>query len=89
MGDVTFTKIAWTIVFVVQHNGPCLIFQLYGSASEKPISAMAEVIENLAFVIISNTTYVLLFLFAKRMSTLDHLTGGHMGDKSMLESELT
>jgi len=43
------------------------------------IPAMAAVTSNLAFGVTCNLTYEQPFLFARRMSTLDHLTGGRIG----------
>ncbi|MFJ3048402.1 LLM class flavin-dependent oxidoreductase [Herbaspirillum chlorophenolicum] len=43
------------------------------------ISAMAAVTEHLGFGITANLTYEAPFLFARRMSTLDHLTKGRVG----------
>lgn len=44
-----------------------------------PLSAMAVVTEHLGFGVTVNTTYEPPFLFARRMSTLDHLTKGRIG----------
>ncbi|KAL4811149.1 bacterial luciferase-like protein [Aspergillus unguis] len=44
-----------------------------------PISAMAAVTKNLAFAITASTSFEPPFLLAKRLSTLDHLTGGRIG----------
>ena len=43
------------------------------------VPAMAAVTEHLAFGITVNLTYEPPFLFARRMSTLDHLTSGRIG----------
>ena len=43
------------------------------------VSAMAHVTENLGFGITASTSYEHPFTFARRMSTLDHLTGGRIG----------
>ncbi len=43
------------------------------------VPAMAAVTDHLCFGITANLTYEPPFLFAKRMSTLDHLTGGRIG----------
>ncbi|WP_062762122.1 LLM class flavin-dependent oxidoreductase [Falsirhodobacter sp. alg1] len=43
------------------------------------IPAMAAVTKHLGFGITCNLTYEQPFLFARRMSTLDHLTGGRIG----------
>jgi FMN-dependent oxidoreductase (nitrilotriacetate monooxygenase family) len=43
------------------------------------VPAMAAVTEHLAFGITANLTYEPPFLFARRMSTLDHLTNGRVG----------
>lgn len=43
------------------------------------ISAMAAVTDNLGFVVTGNVGYEHPFLFARRMSTLDHLTKGRIG----------
>ena len=43
------------------------------------VPAMAAVTQHLAFGITVNLTYEPPFLFARRMSTLDHLTGGRIG----------
>ncbi|SPK70277.1 Dimethyl-sulfide monooxygenase (plasmid) [Cupriavidus taiwanensis] len=43
------------------------------------IPAMAAVTRNLGFGVTANLTYERPFLFARRMSTLDHLTGGRIG----------
>ncbi|HZC16930.1 MAG TPA: LLM class flavin-dependent oxidoreductase [Caulobacteraceae bacterium] len=43
------------------------------------IPAMAAATRHLGFVVTCNLTYEQPFLFARRMSTLDHLTGGRMG----------
>jgi FMN-dependent oxidoreductase (nitrilotriacetate monooxygenase family) len=43
------------------------------------IPAMAAVTAHLGFGVTSNTAYEPPYLFARRMSTLDHLTGGRIG----------
>jgi len=43
------------------------------------VPAMAAVTDHLAFGITANLTYEQPYLFARRMSTLDHLTGGRVG----------
>ncbi|CAG9185323.1 LLM class flavin-dependent oxidoreductase [Cupriavidus pampae] len=43
------------------------------------IPAMAAVTRHLGFGVTCNLTYEQPFLFARRMSTLDHLTGGRIG----------
>ncbi|WP_342051514.1 LLM class flavin-dependent oxidoreductase [Cupriavidus sp. OTU4054] len=43
------------------------------------IPAMAAVTRHLGFGVTCNLTYEQPFLFARRMSTLDHLTGGRVG----------
>lgn len=43
------------------------------------VPAMAAVTSHLSFGITANLTYEQPFLFARRMSTLDHLTGGRIG----------
>lgn len=43
------------------------------------IPGMAAVTEHLSFVVTSNVSYEPPFLFARRMSTLDHLTNGRIG----------
>ncbi|MBC7415882.1 MAG: LLM class flavin-dependent oxidoreductase [Herminiimonas sp.] len=43
------------------------------------ISAMAAATRHLGFGITANLTYEAPYLFARRMSTLDHLTGGRIG----------
>ena len=43
------------------------------------IPAMAAVTQHLGFGVTANLTYESPFLFARRMSTLDHLTGGRIG----------
>jgi len=43
------------------------------------VPAMAAVTEHLSFGVTVNLTYEPPFLFARRMSTLDHLTGGRIG----------
>jgi FMN-dependent oxidoreductase (nitrilotriacetate monooxygenase family) len=43
------------------------------------VSAMAHVTENLGFGITASTSYEHPFIFARRMSTLDHLTQGRIG----------
>jgi long-chain alkane monooxygenase len=43
------------------------------------VSAMAHVTENLGFGITASTSYEHPFTFARRMSTLDHLTQGRIG----------
>src|SRR3954465_5972260 len=43
------------------------------------IPAMAAVTENLGFGVTSNLSYEPPYPFARRMSTLDHLTGGRIG----------
>jgi long-chain alkane monooxygenase len=43
------------------------------------VSAMAHVTEHLGFGITASTSYEHPFTFARRMSTLDHLTGGRVG----------
>jgi FMN-dependent oxidoreductase (nitrilotriacetate monooxygenase family) len=43
------------------------------------VPAMAAVTQHLGFGVTSNLTYEPPYLFARRMSTLDHLTGGRIG----------
>ncbi|WP_144107255.1 LLM class flavin-dependent oxidoreductase [Paraburkholderia sp. BCC1886] len=43
------------------------------------ISAMAHVTQHLGFGVTSSVTYEPPYLFARRMNTLDHLTGGRVG----------
>ena len=43
------------------------------------VPAMAAVTRHLSFGVTANLTYEPPFLFARRMSTLDHLTGGRIG----------
>ncbi|HEY0289279.1 MAG TPA: LLM class flavin-dependent oxidoreductase [Pseudomonas sp.] len=43
------------------------------------VSAMAAVTQNLGFGLTANLTYEAPYLFARRMSTLDHLTRGRVG----------
>ncbi len=43
------------------------------------VSAMAAVTSNLGFGLTANLTYETPYLFARRMSTLDHLTRGRVG----------
>lgn len=43
------------------------------------VPAMAAVTEHLSFGVTANLTYEPPFLFARRVSTLDHLTGGRIG----------
>jgi FMN-dependent oxidoreductase (nitrilotriacetate monooxygenase family) len=43
------------------------------------VPAMASVTRHLGFGVTANLTYEQPFLFARRMATLDHLTGGRMG----------
>jgi len=43
------------------------------------IPAMAAVTQHLGFGVTANLTYEQPFVFARRMSTLDHLTGGRIG----------
>jgi FMN-dependent oxidoreductase (nitrilotriacetate monooxygenase family) len=43
------------------------------------VSAMAHVTDHLGFGITASTSYEHPFTFARRMSTLDHLTGGRIG----------
>ena len=43
------------------------------------VPAMAAVTDNLGFVVTGNVGYEHPFLFARRMSTLDHLTNGRIG----------
>lgn len=43
------------------------------------VPAMAAITKHLSFGITANLTYEQPFLFARRMSTLDHLTGGRIG----------
>ncbi|MDQ6881283.1 MAG: LLM class flavin-dependent oxidoreductase [Pseudomonadota bacterium] len=43
------------------------------------IPAMAAVTKHLGFGVTANLTYEAPFMFARRMSTLDHLTGGRIG----------
>lgn len=43
------------------------------------VPAMAAVTDHLSFGITANLTYEQPYLFARRMSTLDHLTGGRIG----------
>ena len=44
-----------------------------------PVSAMAAVTKRLGFAITNSTSYEAPFLLAKRMSTIDHLSGGRFG----------
>ena len=43
------------------------------------VPAMAAVTQHLGFGVTANLTYEPPYLFARRMSTLDHLTGGRIG----------
>lgn len=43
------------------------------------VSAMAHVTDNLGFGITAGTAYEHPYPFARRMSTLDHLTNGRVG----------
>src|SRR5215203_3164092 len=43
------------------------------------VPVMAAVTSNIGFGITSNLSYDAPYLFARRMSTLDHLTGGRVG----------
>ena len=43
------------------------------------VSAMAGVTRNLGFGVTANLSYEAPYLFARRLSTLDHLTGGRVG----------
>lgn len=43
------------------------------------VSAMASVTKNLGFAITGSASYEPPYLFARRMATLDHLTGGRLG----------
>lgn len=43
------------------------------------IAAMASVTRNLGFTVTGSTTYEQPYSFARRMTTLDHLTGGRIG----------
>lgn len=43
------------------------------------VSAMASVTEHLGFAVTSSVTYEPPYLFARRMSTLDHLSNGRIG----------
>ncbi|MBD1550684.1 LLM class flavin-dependent oxidoreductase [Pseudomonas typographi] len=43
------------------------------------VSAMAAVTQNLGFGLTANLSYDLPYLFARRMSTLDHLSNGRVG----------
>jgi len=43
------------------------------------IGAMASVTEHLGFAVTGNVLYETPYLFARRLSTLDHLTGGRIG----------
>ena len=43
------------------------------------ISAMAYATESLCFTVTGNATYEMPYSFARRMSTLDHMTGGRLG----------
>jgi alkanesulfonate monooxygenase SsuD/methylene tetrahydromethanopterin reductase-like flavin-dependent oxidoreductase (luciferase family) len=43
------------------------------------VSAMAAVTKNLGFGLTANLTYEPPYLFARRMSTLDHLSRGRVG----------
>ncbi|MFD2414867.1 LLM class flavin-dependent oxidoreductase [Amycolatopsis pigmentata] len=43
------------------------------------ISAMAHVTSDLAFTVTGNATYEMPYSFARRMSTLDHMTRGRLG----------
>ncbi|MBP1853514.1 LLM class flavin-dependent oxidoreductase [Rhizobium halophytocola] len=43
------------------------------------VPAMAAVTQHLGFGVTANLTYEQPFLFARRMATLDHLTGGRIG----------
>ncbi|SDT59903.1 LLM class flavin-dependent oxidoreductase [Actinoplanes derwentensis] len=44
-----------------------------------PISAMAAATEHLGFAVTVSSTYELPYAFARKMTTLDHLTGGRIG----------
>ncbi|WP_433829810.1 LLM class flavin-dependent oxidoreductase [Actinoplanes sp. CA-015351] len=44
-----------------------------------PISAMAAATRNLGFSVTVSSTYELPYAFARKMTTLDHLTGGRIG----------
>lgn len=44
-----------------------------------PVSAMAAVTKNLGFAITSSTSFDSPYVLARRLSTLDHLTGGRFG----------
>ena len=43
------------------------------------VPVMAAVTEHIGFGVTANLTYEPPYLFARRMSTLDHLTGGRVG----------
>jgi long-chain alkane monooxygenase len=43
------------------------------------VSAMAGVTRNLGFGVTANLSYEAPYTFARRLSTLDHLTGGRVG----------
>jgi len=43
------------------------------------VPVMAAVTEHIGFGVTANLTYESPYLFARRMSTLDHLTGGRVG----------
>jgi FMN-dependent oxidoreductase (nitrilotriacetate monooxygenase family) len=56
------------------------------SASQAPsldpsilVAAMASATTNLCFTVSGNTSYEMPYSFARRMSTLDHMTGGRLG----------
>ncbi len=61
--DATLKAGAWT-----PSNDPMML-----------IPAMAQVTSNLGFGVTGNLSYEPPFLFARRMTTLDHLTGGRIG----------
>ncbi|EXJ80592.1 hypothetical protein A1O3_06874 [Capronia epimyces CBS 606.96] len=69
--DLTY----WTTLAQILERGGyhCLVL------SGWPISAMAAVTKNLAFAITGSTSYETPYAFARRFSTLDHLTKGRIG----------
>ncbi|CAI4217796.1 unnamed protein product [Parascedosporium putredinis] len=74
---------AWTTASGELPNGRSLIPPLKKpmlmQGTTKPITAMAAVTKNLSFAITASTSFEPPFLLAKRLSTLDHLTGGRIG----------
>jgi FMN-dependent oxidoreductase (nitrilotriacetate monooxygenase family) len=70
-------------IYDVYHNSPATALeqavQVPVNDPLMPISAMAAVTQNLGFGVTCALSYELPYPFARRMSTLDHLTKGRIG----------